>query len=115
MLNSSVYEALLSGADHIKKNPDSFKFWESVIPRGDDGIGCVIGWTGYYLGHRDGRSIMSTYEALGISSDMDLYDRMDQTRSIIDKILFRDWKDDACVAARAMRKYARKYHAPEVA
>ena len=121
----NIYNAILAAADHIERNPEEFSFGSIIIPKEPCGSpGCALGWIGHFAdaARPHSRSISCVaandiYDEkmrrllrlenplLGITHG-EFYARMDALAGSY------DWRREAPTCARALRLYAKKYHAP---
>ena len=108
-----IRTAILKAADHIERNPDSFRYSANSKP--DCGTpGCMLGWIGIYMGvttHFPGAFVCDV--AAAISTSLGAF--IQRTRDIREG---NAWYYDcstpqllaAANAANVMRAYADKYH-----
>jgi hypothetical protein len=109
-----IYRAILETAAHIEEFPQSYDYDSVRVPPECGTPGCLIGWINFYTHthsdarHTDGGFVISA-DALGLRDTAIFYQRM--------IVLARDddspnWTRDPAMAARLLRRYAEKYHAP---
>lgn len=121
-----IYDAILAAADHIEAHPKEFDFGQPKVPKGPGcgSPGCALGWIGAFYGRPDDKYFgyrRVAREILGLSpedrrdsqgrtwgdGDGDegdaFYNRMDEFES--------EWQWNVAACARALRLYAKKYHA----
>ncbi len=111
MLSSS--ELVLKTANHIERNPRSYRYADNRIPRCSNDPGCVLGWMAHFASARDCGSLTPEVIA-AITCDPvyacnigynDFFKRLDECHPI-----YRGhWRSDAKHAVAALRAYAAKY------
>lgn len=105
----NTYQAIMSAASHIERNPSDFDFFQIVTPNHCGTPACALGWIGFYLGERgDHRACLPS---LGFTADadgaFDFYARMCDLAGEV------NWRKDAAIVSRILRLYAEKYHGHE--
>ena len=96
-------QALLKTADFIEQNPHRYNFGCLCIPNSDDprSEGCLLGWTGHFLGLPVGAAIGSVTPLGGYDDGgRGFYEDMDSALGT------HDWILDAACAARGLRLLA---------
>lgn len=108
----NIYQAMMLAADQIERSPDLYDFQKVTVPECGT-PGCMIGWTGAFLGLKAGTLLeyMCTPQdgvcaKIGLSDQQIFYDRL---RSLGET----DFHKDAKAAAKALRHYAAHYHSSE--
>ena len=99
---TTVYEAIMRAADHIERNPESYAFCCLFVPC-DGELGCMWGHVGRALGMNNDTGNMEVANACGTST-MRLYSFAEKS--------FPGYTSNPILAAKALRAYANKYHAP---
>ena len=101
-----AYKAIMAAADHIETYPESYDFWERGTPDlSPSNKACALGWIGHYAGMR--RIYNGDISIWLDSSNPDFYEIMNSFCS------FSGWTVHADMCAGALRRYAKKYHAPK--
>lgn len=103
---SSEKEGLLWVADFIENNPTKYNFLTITIPTSTRDQGCLLGWYGYYIGERFG-TVENVARKLGYWDQIHFYEDL---RNYEEQSLSmrKTYQKDSGVAARALRKLARK-------
>ena len=98
-------QAILKAADQIQKHPDLFEFCALGVPENDcDSPGCALGWISFYSNVEWGKKGCPLNNALGVSNDLEFYDRIRDSDPDL------NWHHNADICAALLRKYADKYH-----
>lgn len=102
----NIYNAIMKAADHIEKNPTEFAWHSCVVPSiphcGTPG--CALGWIGSFM---QAETISCVAIAMNCGGELSFYNRMDELED------HYGWTRNASDCARALRKYAEKYHATD--
>lgn len=101
-------DILLKAADHIERNPESYRFSKVFMPSWRKPTGCMIGWMAHYAGHwswfgRAQAGDKRCKKILGINSS-EFFSRLYKVPNNM------TWASNPFDAVRAMRSYANVYH-----
>jgi hypothetical protein len=106
-------ELVLKTANHIEKNPRSYRYASNQIPRCSNDVGCILGWMAHFASAGDYESLTPELIAR-ITCDPvyacnvaynDFFTRLDECYPI-----YRGrWRLDAKHAVAALRTYAAQY------
>jgi hypothetical protein len=109
MLSSS--ELALRTANHIEKNPFSYRYTSNRIPRSANDAGCILGWMAYFALERGwltpeviARITCDPVYACNVGYS-DFFKRLDECYPL----QRGHWRSDAGHAAAALRAYAARY------
>jgi hypothetical protein len=109
----SSCELVLKTANHIERNPRSYRYTINRIPRCLNDTGCILGWMAHFACERDHGSLTSQIIAR-ITCDPvyacrveynDFFKRLDECYPIHRG----HWRSDAKHAVAALRAYAARY------
>jgi hypothetical protein len=115
----SIYDAILAAADHIEKYPQCFEFTNARVPSDRGDTGCALGWIGYFLNKHAAEfpgprhwhdevalDLLRVPRGYSFLSTSHIYERIECLAGT------SRWMDEADICAKALRRYAKKYHAP---
>lgn len=101
------YDAIIKAANRIQRDPGCYSFWENGKPARSGGIGCLLGWIGYYLQvpyDKDGAYPHKVAHVLG---------HRDMGTALQAIVPIHDGYHDSKPLVIALKKYAEKKHAPK--
>jgi hypothetical protein len=106
-----IRDAILAAADSIEAQPHRFSFISVNIPdpNGTHSQGCGLGWISSYTNADErerGYQFGSALPALGLKYDIHGCDTFYSRMADFDD----EWTDSGFKCAKALRKYANKYH-----
>lgn len=106
----NIREAILKAADHIERNPGTFRFSVGTKPHDCGSPGCAIGWIGYFAGCKS-RSYIDISKELFNIHHSEVYLRLTSAESpLATDWAYGTWPRSAERCACALRFYADKYH-----
>ena len=109
----SSCELVLKTADHIERNPRSYRYTINRIPRCLNDTGCILGWMAHFACERD-HGVLTSWIIARITCDPvyacsveynDFFKRLDECYPIHRG----HWRSDAKHAVAALRAYAAQY------
>lgn len=111
-----AYIAINRAADHIERYPLAFNFDVVKFPEHPYDTACALSWIGYFAGYDPKNRHVGYHE---VPTAVLGFDRVDWTQyASVSEFYYRvgscdiRWLRDAHRCAKALRKYAEKYHRP---
>ena len=115
MFDKKMYDAMMQAADHIEKNPESYRFQSVTTPDGGPGTkACMLGWFGHYYGLPKDEHINRPAKILGLASHGRFYPLKVEHHNVmglqlpiyIEDPKYQGFMKDPRVAAKLMRDFA---------
>jgi hypothetical protein len=64
----TIYEAIMAAAEFIEQHPAQYDYcFFTSVPENESGKGCMMAWTGYFLGYAAGTSSEIVQARLGMT------------------------------------------------